>query len=98
MKPFALIAKKPAAGIAVMLLAAAGLAACGGGGGSTSPPASGTATPTPTSSVTDPAPVADAFVAPVSTVVENSADNMEPGSIDAIVATPPEDTETQPLT
>ena len=89
MKPFNLIAAKPAAAIAVALLVAAGLSGCGssdndnGGGTPTTP--------------TTPVPVIDAFFAAVSGIVSASSDATEGNTIEAIVATLPENTEPEPL-
>jgi ABC-type uncharacterized transport system auxiliary subunit len=85
MKPFTL-AGKPAAAIAVALLAAAGLAGCGSSGNDNV-----------TSTPTTPVPVIDAFFAAVSGIVSASADATEGNTIEAIVATLPEDTEPEPL-
>lgn len=88
MKPFELIAGKPAAAIAVALLVAACLSACG-----SSDNDHGSTPSTPTS----PAPVIDAFFAAVSGIVSASSDTTEGNTIDALVATSPEDTEPEPL-
>jgi hypothetical protein len=81
MKPSNLIAA-----IAVALLAAAGLSGCG-----SSDNDDGGSTPT------TPAPVIDAFFAAVSGIVSASSDASEGNTIDAIVATAPENTEPEPL-
>lgn len=44
-----------------------------------------------------PAPVVDAFFTTVLALVANSPDDLEPGAIEAVVVTAPEDSEPQPL-
>ena len=91
MKPFNFIVGKPVAAIAVTLLAAASLTACGGGSETHNYPDT---TPAPTPA---PVPMLDAFFAAVSGIVSASSDATEPNTIDALVATSPENTEPEPL-
>lgn len=85
MKPFNLLAGKPASVIAVALLGAASLVGCG----------SGTYHPAPEPE--PPAPAVDAFFAAVSTLVATSPDDAEPVATESNVATAPEDSEPKPL-
>ena len=93
MKPFNFIVGKPVAAIAVALLAAASLIACGGGSETHNYPDT---TPAPTPAPA-PVPMIDAFFAAVSGMVSASSDATEPNTIDALVATSPENTEPEPL-
>lgn len=68
------------------------LAACGGGGKDKAPPVA----EQPPAPVPAPAP-ADRFVTVLAAIVNTRSDDAEPGSVDTLVATMPEDTEPAPL-
>lgn len=93
MKPFNFLAGRPKAAIAAALIACASLAGCGSGTEThyyPDPTPAPTPTPTPT-------PMIDAFFAAVSGIVSAMSETTEPVSIDALVATSPENTEPEPL-
>ena len=73
------------------LMGALLLAACGGGSKS----------PEPVAVQPPPAPAppmqADAFFASLSGIVNTTSDDAEPGSVDTLAATVPEDSEPQPV-
>lgn len=69
------------------------LGACGGGSSYNDYPTPAPAPPPPPPVVTPPAPVVDAFFTSVKGSAAAMPDDAEPVSIDAVVATAPEDTE-----
>jgi hypothetical protein len=92
MKTVIFTVRKPLAALAVALIAAVGLAACGGSETHTYPDTTPAPTPAPA-----PGPMIDAFFTAVMNFVAASSDATEPASIEAIVATSPENTEPEPL-
>ena len=91
MKPYHGIFGKRVAAVALALLGAASLVGCGSSddydGDEFDPPI----LPLP------PVPVVDAFFTTVLGLVTSSPDDTEPGAIETVVVTAPEDAEPQPL-
>ena len=91
MKLFHIVSGKRVAAVALALLGVSGLVACSSSddfdGDEFDPPI----LPLP------PVPVVDAFFTTVLGLVANSPDDLEPGAIEAVVVTTPEDTEPRPL-
>ena len=92
MKPFPLMSVKRLAAAAFALVSVFSLVGCSSSSDDYDDDFDPPILPPP-----PPAPVVDAFFTTVLALVANSPDDLEPGAIEAVVVTAPEDSEPQPL-